>query len=176
MKLASVFLILLVPIFLLGQKVDNLDQYKLDTLKSDFLSARQVIVFKNEGLFFYLDYKNFKDSVTSFRKAYKRTDKKATKQARLLIRIANERIRNSDTVFMDNEHYNLVGFYFVERFITTQIDQGKCLLKNSARKTIPIIIRIRGSYIRGTLNGWGGSRYYIPGNENHFAEMTKWIA
>ena len=158
---------------LFGQNVEDLDKYRLDTLSLSGISSNKVIIFKNEGLAFLVDYRDFKDSALFFAKEYRQTDKSQASKVATLLKKAKRQLRSRDTAWMDTEYYNLIGFHFVERFIASQIDKGKIAIQDlSIKKELLKIIRVTGNFIRGPLNAWSGRRYYKVGSNVHFALVT----
>jgi hypothetical protein len=156
-----------------GQNLSGLDKYKIDTLFLTGLEAKRVIVFTNGGLRYLISFDSFKQAALKFRKEYWRTDKQQCKKIKPFLEDCKKLLSLNDTAFMRVEDYNYLGFHFVERFITSQIDNQQVLIQASnSGQLITTVIRVTGSYIKGPLHAWAGKRYFLPGQPDWFIEIT----
>lgn len=165
------FLFLFCAVF--GQKVDDLDKYRMDTLLIEGISVKKVIVFENEALQFFLNYDAFKDSALLFAKAFRRADKSQVGKVARLIKSAKRQLGSGDTAWMKANDYNFIGFHFIEKFVASQIDNRTIAIKLvNGNEPVSKVIRVTGRFIKGPLNAWGGKRYYRLGQNRHFALVT----
>ena len=90
-------------------------------------------------------------------------------------KLLKQQVKQKDTIFLDHEVYAKVDFRELIDF-DKAIEDGKCAIIDNNNVRHYLIIRRKGSWILGPLNGGGERRYFLPGNKQPFYSIRDWSA
>ena len=183
MRIFFIYLAIILSVNSEGQDIP-LDKFTIDTIHLKDFKAEKIVAYKYHTVTFYVDYDDCRkvfsdvaDRYNSDRDPDPKSDRE--KRRRVLnstLKFLVSQAKKSDTVYLSQAIFDPYDLAPLQNFLPDQIEKGNCVIKDERNNIHLIIIRQKGSWQRGPLSGWGGRRYFIPGQEKYFISGTDWIS
>ena len=177
------------PLMENGKKIGH---YSVDTLYLGQFSAKKVIAYKLQSVTFYMDYKDYLKDLSVFWKRYRKGMKGLRKEKAKgeyinpeyeprwrvidsVYRTIKNQYKTQDTIYVSQKPFDKVGLGCLA-YLETQIEKGTCTIVDNKNIKQTIIIRRKEEWQRGYLEGWGGRKYFVPGQITPFYSATDWMS
>jgi hypothetical protein len=168
--------------------IANLDHYTIDTFYLKSPEFKEVVAYNLSGVTIYIPYKDYINDLRPFWKRYKHSMKIKTdpddyvnpdyeprwRVIDSMYQIAKKSIKHQDTIYVFQRTFGKVGVGPIVYF-EKQIESGECKIIDDHGIQQNMIIRVKGSRVRGPLDGWGGRIFFLNGRSHPFYEAGDWF-
>jgi hypothetical protein len=166
------------------------DNYTVDTLHLEYFNAKSIIAYNFDSVTFYVDYEDYKKEFYSLWETYHNGIKERAKAKRKgyyynkdyekrwpfidsVYSVLTRQIKERDTIYLSHKLFFSAGLSDLNDFFPNLIEKNKCTITNAKGERQTILIRQKGSHIKGA-ESFGGRRYFLVGHLEYFIEATDW--
>ncbi len=165
----------------------NLDSYTIDTFYLGLFKPSKVVAYNLSKITIYIDYEYYIKELHSLWGFYKNVIDRIKNSVEYvnpeykkrwviidsIYQIIKKSEKTQDTFYVSQKSFTKVGLRPLISF-DKLIENGKCQIFDSNNVQQKAIIRLKGSWQKGPLQGWGGRKYFLFGQKYFFFEVSDW--
>jgi hypothetical protein len=163
----------------------NLDNYSIDTFYLDLFKPSKVVAYSLSKITIYIDYEVYIKEFSSLWEFYKKGMARIKKFGEYgnseykqrwvvidsIYQITKKCEKIQDTFYVSQKAFNKVGLRPLISF-DKLIEKGNCQILDNNNIRQKAIIRLKGSWQRGPLQGWSGRKYFLFEQKYFFLEVS----